>query len=427
MKRYSPGILIVVAILLRLALLATAWTNPHGLFTDDSRGYVALTESMASGEFQQGGQAEIFRAPGYPGFLLLSLAGKEDFWRIAAAAQIFLDAVLVYLTFLLGAMLCDERTGFWAAAFQAVSAVSAVASVRILSDGLFAFLLTLTVLLLVHHFRTGRRWSLVAAAAVLAAGCYVRPVGLAAAAVVVAVLLFRPRRLANVSIFAGIIAAAVATWIVRNGLVAGYWGFSSMPQQVAVDYQAPAMLADRDGISFNAARHRVQDRLVENLGPGPHTPGQLAAAQRRTACQILAGQWPRYAKIHAEGDLAVWLPAASDVLEIAGVTTGGRGTLEVFRKEGPIAAVRNYFAGKTWAIWVCIPLVAILAIEYLLVLVGVIRHVRLRISSALWLILALILLLTLLPGPAGHPRFRTPVEPLLSLAAAAGLTGLRRK
>jgi hypothetical protein len=41
-------------------------------------------------------------------------------------------------------------------------------------------------------------------------------------------------------------------------------------------------------------------------------------------------------------------------------------------------------------------------------------------GAEVWLCLLLVLLAFLLPGPAAHPRFRVPVEPILSVAAAAG-------
>jgi hypothetical protein len=127
-----------------------------------------------------------------------------------------------------------------------------------------------------------------------------------------------------------------------------------------------------------------------------------------------------YARIHLSADSACWLPAATDVLEIVGVTRGGANTLAVLHRDGLWAAVRNYFGDKLWAIWLCVPLVAILAAQYVLAAIGAAGHLRLRMGAAKWLILLTVLYLMLAPGPTSHPRFRTPVSPFLCLAAAAG-------
>ena len=50
-----------------------------------------------------------------------------------------------------------------------------------------------------------------------------------------------------------------------------------------------------------------------------------------------------------------------------------------------------------------------------------------RASSAAWLMGLIVLVAVLLPGPAGHPRFRVPIAPLLSVAAAAGWLGRRHE
>ncbi len=54
---------------------------------------------------------------------------------------------------------------------------------------------------------------------------------------------------------------------------------------------------------------------------------------------------------------------------------------------------------------------------------GVARGFR-AMTAAFWLCLLLVLTAWLLPGPANHPRFRVPVEPILSAAAAIGYIGL---
>lgn len=425
MKTHALKLILIGALLSRAALLSAVWNSPERVFTPDSLGYRDLSDNLAaSGSFERDGRAEIFRTPGYPLFLVPGVTFGASWWRIVALAQILLDVLLVYLTFLLAATLFSRRAALWAAAIQAFTPVAVSSGVRILSDSLFAMLLTLAVLLLVQHFKLRRWWLLIASALLGGAACYVRPVGMAFGGVAVVVLL-GGRRFLRSAVFAGLFALCLAPWVIRNGVSGDYWGFSSVAAEAAFGYQAPAVLERTLDISMQDARSNMQMRLQYSVRGRNLSPGDLAREKRAIATDVLAEHRWEYAAVHARGDLGVWMPGATDVLEILGVTEGGKGSLEVLRRQGVIAAAKNYFSENAWAIAAAVPLVLIYAVKLLGVLLGALRCVRWRMELSCWLILAIVLVFTLIPGPAGHPRFRVPVSPLLSVAAAAGLLGLR--
>jgi len=441
MRTRALKLILVAAATLRFSLLASAWRSPDRLLTPDSTGYVELSNALTeSGEFRLEGKPEIFRTPGYPFFLIAGLPSTGFSPQAVAALQIAVDVLLVYLTFLLGMVVCGERVGLWAAAFQATNPVAIASSVRILSDGLFAFLLTMSVLLLVLHLRTGRWWSLICSSVAAAVSCYVRPAGLLFVPVCLLLLVIRRvieairRRDARgagaflkPAVAAGVMAAMLAPWVVRNRLVAGYWGFSSVWVEGAFGYQAPAVIAETQGVSLERARWTMEKMLAKTGLPPNPSPGDLVRAKQSCAREVLRENLWLHASIHARGDLAVWAPAATDILEIAGVTTGQKGTLEVLRREGLWAAARHYFRGATWALWLALPLVAVQAAGYLLALAGALRHVRFRMDSSRWLMLVVVLLFAVVPGPAGHPRFQAPFVPILSIVAGAGVVWITRR
>jgi hypothetical protein len=128
--------------------------------------------------------------------------------------------------------------------------------------------------------------------------------------------------------------------------------------------------------------------------------------------------------------MAALLPGITDVLEIAGITTQQRGTLAVLQQQGLWAAVRHYFGGSEEAMWLALPAAVLELAKYALVLVAAAAYLRPRMGSAAWLIVLTVLVMIAIGGPAATPRFRVPVEGLLSLAAAAGvvrLAGRRHK
>jgi 4-amino-4-deoxy-L-arabinose transferase-like glycosyltransferase len=386
---------------------------------------------VEAGRFEMlGSGPEIFRTPGYPAFLTIVTAAAGSGWPqmglwLAMGLQVLIDVHLVLLTFLLGRALASQRAGLVAAAFQAISPLAVAASCRVLSDSLFAFLLMGSLLLMVRHFRTGSWRALLGAAVVLGAACYVRPVGLAFSGLFAAVLLCRAKRLRRAAGFAAVVAACVAPWVARNAAVADYAGFSSFAGDSLYYFSAAEVIARQEQIPSQAARDRLR-RMGEPTvrSVPPQTPGRWARYRRRRAMEILGEHPWMYMGIHLKGCVAFWLPGATEVLEIAGCTAGGKGTLEVLHREGPLAAARHYFGGDTAAMWLAAGMVLILLVRYAAVALCGLWRLRLRMPAAAWLCILLVAASFLLPGPAAHPRFRVPVEPILSVAAAIGWIGL---
>lgn len=479
--------ILAIATVLRAALFSAAIQDRRRAFTSDSQHYwslagnlvgqrriylvpavgygrVRVVESEASSLVLPGpagfGEQETFRTPGYPAFLAIGRVlpeGKmplQGGWRLVLAIQVLIDVHLVLLTYLLGRELVSHGVGLGAAALQAVSPLAIAASCRIWSDGLFAFLLTAAVLLIVRHFRTGSWRTLLGSAALLAAACYVRPIGLAMAAGFCVVLLFGRKRLRRAGVLAGVVAALIAPWVVRNAVMADYVGFSSVATDGLYYFSAAEVVARKGGISAEQARKLLseeewqayQDVLwrrhgeslqtvqdvstspAEAVRPGGEPGGAGVRYRRKRAMEILTAYPWTYAGIHLNGCLAFWLPGATDVLEAAGATTGGKGTLAVLHRRGPWAAARHYFAGDTAAMVLAGGMTLLLLVRYAGLLICLLRRCRLRMPPAAWLFVLLVGVSFLLPGPAAHPRFRVAVAPLLSVAATIGwIYALRRR
>ena len=451
-------LVLIVAAACRVGVLAPAWTDTQRMMTPDSKGYLDLADSLIGGQgFQRDDLPEVFRTPGYPMFLLPGAYLGQDGLRAAIVAQVALDVLLVYLTFLLGTILLDRRAGLCAAGFQALAPEAMAASVRLLSDSLFAFLLTLAALLLVHQFRSNpclpahppeasgesgkgqasRQgwWSLLSAAVVAAAACYVRPVGVTFCVIASAVLLAMRGGRARAGAFAGAVAALLLPWAVRNYVVADYAGFSSFAGDSMYYFSAPEVLAETGDGDAESQRllMREKDEHAQKLSAGRRTSGQAARQRQREAMDVILAHPLAYAKVHLRGCAGFLLPGINDVLEIAGRTSGQRGTLDVLHRQGVRAAVEHYLGGAASAIWLCAPAAVLLAAKYGLCLVCAAACVARRWSApaypawarqAGWLVALTVLVFALSGGPAATARFRIPVEPMLSAAAGCGLVVL---
>lgn len=435
-RRQSNGrrvwTIVAVALLMRAALLASAMNGPQSVFTPDSHSYWRLAESIRSGSFVIDGQPEIFRTPGYPAFVA---AGRLiDGWPIVVSAQVLLDTLLVLLTFHLAGMLAGRQAGPLAATFQAITPVAVAASCRMLSDSLYALLLTGAIALLVAHFRGGKWKWLLAAAATMAAACYVRPIGVATAAVAGVVVLFGCRSIRRAGAFAAVVAVCLAPWVVRNAIAADYYGFSSFAGDSMYRFSAAEVIARRDGTDPASERRRLDAKVA--AADLADTPGARSRYRSRQAMQIIGRDLGGHLAIHLKGAAAFWLPGATDVLEVAGATVGQRGTLAVLHAHGPVAAAKHYFADSPWAIVPAAVMIGVFAVKMFGVVVCVLSRARPRApapvggSASAWLLVLIVLISALAGGPASTPRFRVAVAPLLSVAAAVGwlrLSARRRR
>ncbi len=437
MHRVALWTILSIATLLRLGLLAAGLANQGALLTPDSDDYVANASTLAwQGRFARGADAppDLERTPGYP--LLLAgavrLAGSPTAppealspaaLRLVLLGQVLLDVGLVYLTYRLGRHLAGAPAGLVAAAFQASSAVVIAASTRVLSDSMFAFMLTGTLLVALAAMRR-RSWALAAlAGGLLAAATYVRPIGLLVPAPILMVwLIQRHWRLAVA--MAGAFVLAVVPWIVRNAVVAEYPHFSAMPAVNLWQYEALAVRAHLSSTSEAELRQSTRAQLDERFGPTPSAESYHWQAQQGR--RVLLDHPALAMGLHLRASLTSLLPGVTDALEVAGLTSGQRGTLAVLRQRGLGAAIDHYFGGRRWLLWLVVPAGLLLAGLYAGALLAPRRAHDWRIPAPVWVLILVGLYLLLAPGPAAHPRFRVPMMPLLSVAAGAGWSTLRR-
>jgi hypothetical protein len=387
----------------------------------------------------------------------------------------------------MGARLAGPGVGFVAGFLQAISPLAVGSSCRLLSDSLYAFVFTAAILLMIAYIR-GERWrTLLASAVALGAASYVRPVGLAMGPIFALAVLLRTRarhdpptfqapvwggiasralaRLARAAAFLAVFAACIAPWVIRNGIRADYWGFSSAYGNTLFEFAAPRVIRDTgedhyvlsngtklylspspwNTLGYYPVIPEIPEGAVLDSGNSVHsvfwvsasgfwvggrdTPGVDARWRRAAALEIIAAHPWTYAKLHAKGSVAFWLPA-TDVLEIAGLTEGGRGTLGVLQDQGLWAAIGHYFGDNWKAALLAVPITIFTFVQYLaglLCAVRGVRRARFRLPAEVWLLALVVLVSAAMPGVVAHPRFRVPVEPILNVAAAAGLVGLLRR
>jgi 4-amino-4-deoxy-L-arabinose transferase-like glycosyltransferase len=436
-QRHYLLLIFVFALAGRGALLVVAWRSDSAAaaLSSDSPTYLVPALSLATeGTFKTNQQPEILRTPGYPVFLVAcGLTGPLGY-GITQIVQVLIDVLLIYLTFVLGAHLVSPTAGLWAAGLQACSLVAMLSSVKILSDGLFAFLITVAILLLVRHLEEGKLQLLIMAAAVTAAATYVRPVGFIFVPIVVSVLLLRQRGVTNPAMFVLVFAGLVAPWYARNYLAVGYAGFSSSSDYNLLVNDAAGVWAKSHDLSTEQARQELDIMYRKRLEVEKIEPDSAGAIrlERQMGRGIILSYPATFVQVHLTTSLNSLLPAGTGLLEMLRITSGHRGTLSILQTAGLRAAVKYYFGSNITAVVLMAPDLIFLTIQYLAASAYAFRQLwRLGLNwgPTGWLVVLTILAFVLVAGPAAVPRFRLPVEPLINVAAGAGLAMLldRRK
>jgi 4-amino-4-deoxy-L-arabinose transferase-like glycosyltransferase len=420
-------LILTIALASRVSLLVVSWRNPSSALAPDSASYLLTAGSLATeGSFRIDSFPELLRTPGYPAFLVACRSTALSGYSIAQVVQVLLDVLLVYLVYALGVRLVGRTAGLWAATFQACSLVAILSSVQIMSDGLFSFLVTVAILLLVRYFQGGDRRLAAAAAATAAAATYVRPVGFIFVPIVMLVLLIRRGELATLAAFLTTFVALVMPWYLRNFLVARYTGFSSVSDYNLLFYEAAGVSAKYQSLSTEQARAELEaaygHRLLEEK-IDPRSP-QAIRVQREMGARVVLAHPGTLIRVHLATSLNSLLPAGTGLLEMLGLTSGNRGTLSVLHTQGFLAAVKYYFGSNTTAILFMTPELIYLIIRYLACSVCAWRRFaasQFNWGAIGWLITLTLTAFLLVAGPAATARFRLPVEPLLNLTAGAGV------
>jgi 4-amino-4-deoxy-L-arabinose transferase-like glycosyltransferase len=427
-------LVLLLALAGRALLLSIAWRSDPAAVAPDSDRYLSTAGSLAtSGTFQEGGHPEVLRTPGYPLFLAACGVTGPLGYGPAQAVQVLLDILLVYLTYRLAARLINPTAALLAAALQAVSVPAMLASVRILSDGLFSLIITATVVMLVCHLREGKWWLPMATAVLTAGATYVRPVGFIFVPIVTLVL-FRGRRFFGAVIYLLAFALLVAPWFARNQLVAGYVGFSSFAEYNLLYSEAADVRASIAGTSMEQARQQLDDIYQERLRSSHIEPGcaQAIGMEGRVGLEVIRANPVTWAFVHLKTSGASLLPGSAGILEIYGMTSGGRGTLSVLHTRGPLEAAKHYFDSNPSAIILILPEALMLMAKYLACLVAVLLYPLCSRkmdwdSKGLAIVLLTAVAFLCVAGPAATARFRLPAEPLLNIGAAAGTVLLTQR
>jgi 4-amino-4-deoxy-L-arabinose transferase-like glycosyltransferase len=396
-----------LAVLLRLAVLLAAAGSPQRYWSQDDRDYIGLAFHLHAGYFGDSGywfDRGLLRTPVFP-FTLRAIFDIFGTHYVAVVAfNALVGTATAFLTYRLARLLLPDRYALGAAFLVAIDPASIVFSNLMLTETLFAFLLTAALLLLVLGLEREQAWPAAAAGVVLGVGILTRPVA-EYLPLVLGLILYATRRRVAVVLAAALVAGAAipaGAWAIRNHAKTGVATISTIDGHNMLNFRAYGALRE-SGWSKRRATRYIAAELASRTHPGENA-AQISKTQLSLGVHILlqhpTGAFKSWAR--GEGKLLVG-PAKT---ETATLLTG---------REQVRGAWLHALIGLNAAITI-----AVLALA--------VAGVATARSFELWiLIAAAAYLIVISGGPEAYSRFRVPVTPVLAILAATGGRALLEK
>jgi hypothetical protein len=392
--------ILVVAGLLRLAVLLVRSSETSRFLTPDTPGYRALSRDLSAftSESNPHFSLSMLRTPVYP----LYLAATRDLTGSSIVGPMILQVLVavgaVYVTYRLGLSLFDRPVGLWAAALLALDPLSIVYSSLILTEALFAFFLVCSVLLLWRP--EDNTWARgLASGVLLGVATLTRPVSFYLSVLLAVGFLVLERsdlRRAIVVALSFLVGFGVVAggWVVRNDVMGGDPTISTIEGYNLLYYRAVGALEEGQGLTSQRAYAEVSKDLRAELPPRA-TPDQIDRAEQSVARSILVNNPEGYAK---------------EVIKGAGRLVFGSGGDEFIPATGGHATDLADAYGDLY-----------LFVLYVLVVVGLWAAWRKhKLRNCIMPLIVIVYATAVSSGLEAYSRFRMPIMPFLSLLAGAG-------
>ena len=416
------------AMLLHILLILPGLSSPEpaAFFSrPDTWGYLAPAMTLADGN-GFGGYQE--RAPGFP--VLLAMVYRLP-WLAAITFGLIgiLTAVPVYLA---AKKYAGNTAALLAAALFLFNPTAAANRPLWLSDTWFGLFAAWQCYFLLEYISGKRRRDWLITITIAALGALIRPINVAWIFPALFIGLTLPgiplrTKLLRSTAGAVLFFALLFPWQARNAALGA--GYCIDTNTGAMYHQNGAMiLAAVNHSSFEAEKAEILAALDKEFADKTRYPDAASRTEYRlTKFKELIRQHP-FIWIRQHFRIHVLLPDAPALCENMGMTSSGRGTLDVMQKQGVFAAVNHYFNGRWHIPLLLLPLLVpagLLIPGVLAEILALCRNIR-RNYPLLLVLLACAEYYFFLPGPITVPRYQIPALPILCILGGSGIYRLYR-
>jgi 4-amino-4-deoxy-L-arabinose transferase-like glycosyltransferase len=417
------------------ALVVWHYDGSQAFHSPDTASYVVLAKELVSGSFATHGSPEIFRTPGYPIFLIPSVA-LGHFYLLALTENLALFGLAAFGIYKVTASIFNSEAGLYAMALYSVDPISLLYSEKILSETTFTAICVIFLWGLAGYMKNAGRGYLVLSSVALVCATYVRALTIYFPLFLIPVLLLFPRtirlrqRLTHCLIFVLIFGLAIGGWVGRNSRVAGYHGFSSVSDFNLYFYSAGAVMARLDGTPFSAEQvHLGMGDQEQYLRMHPEqrawTTGEMYAYQGRQGIETILRHPLMYTFIHLRGCLIVLAdPGATVFLRTIHKYPETGGLLSRVQDQGMIQGILWLAKNYTLVAVVMFIFGLQLFVYYGLFVAGLFR---IEAWAAVVLTVFCVYVVLVSGGPAAVGRFRVPVMPVVCISAGIAIASYKNE
>ena len=444
-------LILVVALSLRvlLAVAAYFYTRDFTIFyTGDSAQYIVPASQLITHHrfFSDGSlQArvwnspvapapEVIRTPGYPLLLVAGLlVGRVAL--ITISLQIILNTFTVYIVYRTADLVFENRRiAPIAAMLYAIEPSGVLFSTLLSTETLFSAITAIAVYYLVRYVRQQSLRHLLAAACSLAASAYVRPIGYYLPMIVVVGLgawtlagnhSHKARISVHLTIFMMVSFALTGLWRIRNEILSGYSGFSSVFSDDMYCNMAASVLATKRNVPYSEMQQRLgcYDLTIyfrDHPRQKTQALGQILNNERDEATHIFFSNPVIFARIYLEGVArGVFDPLSTEFVRLFDFYPRQGGLLETEVDNGVIKTIKLLLLDRPLILTTAV----LLTVQLGYILGGCTALIMERARDpAFFIMLLTISYYLLLPGgPSDWGRYRHPAMPMMCVLSSYGL------
>lgn len=432
-------VILTIALIARvLLLLGIVLKHPDGFFQVDSYGYWQIAENIINhGSFSQSTAQPLIpdhsRTPLYPLFMsLLRYIG------LGATGIIFIQILLSSATCLIVILLTYKLIGSWkpaclAGGILAIDVPSIVLSNSLLTETLFTFLLTLSVLYLVLYFKRPERVSALLSSGVLMGLCVLcRPIAIFLPAFIIIVFflsrnLTRSRMLLGTTLYLTCCFLSTSPWLIRNHLVFGSKFISTIRHTDVLYNRAAGIHAITEGTSLPEAQGTLRGKAISTFqGDIEKEPIEYKKFEARMGASIILSHPAIYIRNHILSVFNMLFKPIRSAIDLQlGFSKSGT-TLTIWGEKYN-SSLYSRLLQKTsmFTIIVVIIQILMLIILWISFIYGIARLLAKKEYFGFSIIVLLIAYFCIMSGgPEAYARFRVPILPFLSVAAAVGIANV---
>ncbi len=243
-----------------------------------------------------------------------------------------------------------------------------------------------------------------------------RPIGLMLFIFFIAWLIWKKRKVKVIIIFAVLANLLPALWVGRNYLKYDHAVYTSLSGYNLLYYKAGSYLSWKTNTPLPTMNKQLGKPLE-----GIDDPFEKSKQAGKLGRKILLENFWGFCLWAPRNMVYFFMPDINPLLERLKIISGNRGTYDVLRRKGIIAAFNHYFNGNYFAMALTLGYMAFYAVIALLTLLGIVDFWRQKKYPALAVLIIPALYFMVLPIGNLDWRFRMPIIPISFIFVIAGL------